>query len=110
MHPTGHRIRRTPRLGVEPVLSLLAALGLFTFSQVHGVSERDDHYVLEQLLVVLLGALSVSGAVRAFRRQGRWNRRVGLVTFAVLLTTIVVATLLKSAADAPKPQRIEYGD
>jgi hypothetical protein len=110
MHPTAQRSRRSPRISVEAVLSLCAALGLFAFSQFHGLSERDAHYVVEQMSVVIIGALSVWGAVRAFRRHGKWNRRIGLLTLAVLLTTIVVASLLNSAAEPPNPQRIEYGE
>jgi len=110
MHPAAHRIRHTTRFTYEAALSLCAALALFAFYQLHGVSERDRFYVLEQVGAVIVCALSIWGAIRGMHRRGQWNRQIGLITLAVILTTILFATLLSSTAEPPKGQRIEYGE
>jgi hypothetical protein len=108
-HASAHR-RRSVHLNWDALVGLVAAVGLFAFFQLHGVNERDRFFVFELSTAALVFVLSFWGALRAFNHQGRWNRRVGLVTFAVLLTTLLLATLLSSMADPRAPQRIEYGE
>jgi len=110
MPSSAHRGRRSTRIAYEAVLSLCASLALFAFYQFHGVSEHDRYYVAEQVAAVVVCALSIWGAIRGFQRHGAWNRRLGLITLAVLLTTIMLATLLSSTAEPPKPPQIEYGE
>lgn len=110
MRPSPQHARRSKRFHLDAVLSLVAALGVFAFYELHGLSERDPWFIFQLSIAAVVFVLSAWGALRAFKHSGRWNRRIGLVTLAVLLTTLLIATLLSSTAEPPKPQRIEYGD
>jgi hypothetical protein len=110
MQPLAHRARRPVHLAWDAVSGLAAALALFSYYQFHGIKEADPFFIVELSGAVVMFALSVWGALRAFKHHGKWNRRLALVTLAILLTTLLIATLLTSMTEPPRPQQIEYGE